>query len=140
MTICDCELGHNGFGMAGRECDCEERKLAQIIEDLIKAAPGIDFYLNERIAAATGWTLVDAVECLWRSPDGQVSQPPLYTSSVDAALTLVPDEHDWILEHTNGGMTICAYVGGIGDECRMFGDSPALALAASALAAKIRNG
>lgn len=24
--LCDCELGHNGLGMAIRECDCEERK------------------------------------------------------------------------------------------------------------------
>lgn len=23
--ICDCERGHNGFGLATRECDCEER-------------------------------------------------------------------------------------------------------------------
>lgn len=21
-SLCDCELSHNGFGMAGRECDC----------------------------------------------------------------------------------------------------------------------
>lgn len=22
-NLCDCERGHNGFGMAGRECDCQ---------------------------------------------------------------------------------------------------------------------
>ena len=26
--MCDCELGHNGLGMAIRECDCDERKAA----------------------------------------------------------------------------------------------------------------
>lgn len=30
--ICDCELGHNGLGMATRECDCAERKIASLWE------------------------------------------------------------------------------------------------------------
>lgn len=25
--MCDCELGHNGLGMAIRECDCWERSI-----------------------------------------------------------------------------------------------------------------
>lgn len=28
-TLCDCERGHNGFGMAGRECDCQEDGVQQ---------------------------------------------------------------------------------------------------------------
>lgn len=26
VGLCDCERGHNGFGMAGRECDCQEQQ------------------------------------------------------------------------------------------------------------------
>jgi hypothetical protein len=26
VDFCDCELGHNGLGMAIRKCDCPERK------------------------------------------------------------------------------------------------------------------
>lgn len=29
---CDCERGHNGFGMAGRECDCQEDGVQQTTE------------------------------------------------------------------------------------------------------------
>ena len=25
-SLCDCELSHNGIGMSGRECDCEDRR------------------------------------------------------------------------------------------------------------------
>ncbi len=29
--MCDCELSHNGLGISGHECDCEERK--QLMEN-----------------------------------------------------------------------------------------------------------
>lgn len=61
---------------------------------------------------------------------------PHYTTSVDAALTLVPEGFDWTLGHTNGGLTIHAEVGGRGDEYMRFGATPALALCAAALRAR----
>jgi hypothetical protein len=27
VTLCDCERGHNGLGVVGRECDCRPRYL-----------------------------------------------------------------------------------------------------------------
>ena len=67
---------------------------------------------------------------------GAYGAHPYYTSSIDAALTLVPDGFDWTLGHTNGGLTIHAEVGGRGDEYLRFGATPALALCAAALRAR----
>lgn len=64
-------------------------------------------------------------------------EPPEYTSSVDAALALVErvlPEHDWIIGHTNGGLTIHAQ---IGPGEMHFGETPALAILTALLSAKI---
>lgn len=36
MRLCDCERSHNGFGMVGRECDCEDQQEAALLK--IKSA------------------------------------------------------------------------------------------------------
>lgn len=59
-------------------------------------------------------------------------KPKPYTASLDAAMTLVPDEYDWILGRTNGGLTIHAR----GDEFMRFGATPALAICVAAIHAR----
>ena len=58
---------------------------------------------------------------------------PTYTASLDAALTLVPEDYDWIIGRTNGGLTIHACCGGTEEH---FGDTPAIALCIAALKAR----
>lgn len=58
---------------------------------------------------------------------------PEYTASLDAALTLVPDEYDWVIGKTNSGLTVYAKVGPNIEE---FADTPALALCIAALKAR----
>jgi len=60
---------------------------------------------------------------------------PAYTASLDAAMTLVPEGFDWIIGHTNGGLTIHAEVG---DREQRFAATPALALCAAALRARVQ--
>lgn len=62
---------------------------------------------------------------------------PRYTQSVDAALRLltkVLPDFDWIIGHTNGGLTIHAQVG---PNEMVFGETPALALCIAIVEAKI---
>ena len=68
-----------------------------------------------------------------------------YTQSLDAAMTLLPtiqpagdpERHaDFILECTNGGLTICAMVGHNDRDKCSWGATPALALCAAALRAR----
>jgi hypothetical protein len=61
---------------------------------------------------------------------------PAYTTSLDAAASLIPEGHDWILEHVNGGMTIGARVGHNDPDKTSWGDTAALALCAAALRAR----
>ena len=69
------------------------------------------------------------------------SELPFFTTSLDAALTLVPKEpknepsgiYDYQLESTNGGLTISARVGN-SEPC--FAETIALALCIAALKAK----
>lgn len=58
-----------------------------------------------------------------------------YTASLDAAMTLIPEGYDWILGHTNSGLTIHAEVG---DREQVFGATPAIALAAACLRARTK--
>jgi hypothetical protein len=51
-------------------------------------------------------------------------------------MTLVPEGFDWIIGHTNSGLTIHAEVGGRGGEYQRFAATPALALCAAALRAR----
>jgi|ERR1700761_4058 len=68
--------------------------------------------------------------------DDQDFDLPRYTASLDAALTLVPEGYDYIIEHTNGGLTICARVGHNDPDKNSWGETPALALCAAALRAR----
>lgn len=64
---------------------------------------------------------------------------PAYTASIDAALALVErvlPEHDWILQHTNGGLTIACQLGPNKDRLG-WGETPALAILAALLTALI---
>lgn len=60
---------------------------------------------------------------------------PRYTSSLDAAASLIPEGHDWILERVNDGITIGARVGHNDPDRTSWGETPALALCAAALRA-----
>lgn len=54
--------------------------------------------LDEAIAEHVGWTLADKVECLWWPPEPSrenCQQAPLFTLSIDAAMTLVPEGFDY---------------------------------------------
>lgn len=55
-----------------------------------------------------------------------------YTTSLDAAMTLVPENFDWVIARTNGGLTVYAQCG---DGEQWFAATPALALTAAALRA-----
>lgn len=65
-----------------------------------------------------------------------VNWAPHYTASLDAAVSLVPDGFDWILERTNDGLTIGARVGHNDPDRHSWGNNPVLALAAGALQAR----
>ena len=88
------------------------------LEQIIRALEAIDeldlaqtdgFYeLHSSIAAQLGWTLHDAVECVWKAPDGKMDQPPRYVFSLDAALTLLPPETNWIV----GNFDVYVHMGG----------------------------
>lgn len=62
---------------------------------------------------------------------------PAYTTSLDAALTLVPEGSDWTLHRVNDGLTIWADVGPIKEA---WGNTPALALCIAALRARAQEG
>jgi hypothetical protein len=61
---------------------------------------------------------------------------PQYTRSLDAALSLIPEGHDYILEHVNGGLTIGARVGHNDPDRTAWGDTAALAMCNAALRAQ----
>lgn len=73
---------------------------ADLIDRLEKAA-GHDDGLNDAIAVSQGWkphrTKVDDLEfTTWTTPSGEKrSLCPWYTSSIDAALALVPEGWAW---------------------------------------------
>jgi hypothetical protein len=71
----------------------------------------------------------------WEEPFRK--QPcPEFTSSLDAALRLVPDGHDWIVASVNGqvGGTPYACVGGDRDH---YADTPVLSLVLACLRARL---
>jgi len=78
----------------------------------------------------------------WDEWEPRYAPIPYYTTSLDAALTLVPKEPknepsgiwDWQVESTNGGLTISARVGNY-DMC--FADTAPLALCIAALKARL---
>jgi hypothetical protein len=67
--------------------------------------------------------------------DGSTGTSLRYTTSLDAAVTLIPEGYDWIVADVNG------HVGGtpyacVGDETQHFGETPALAFCIAALRAR----
>jgi hypothetical protein len=107
-------------------------KLIELAERCEKAKKP-DRELDADIALTQGWTEHPGDN--WIGPHGQISVPA-FTASLDAALTLVPEGHDWIIEHVNGGLTICARVGHNDPDRISWGDIAALALCAAALRAR----
>lgn len=66
---------------------------------------------------------------------GDPNSWPAYTASLDAAVALcerVLPGYDWIVGHTNGGLTIYAQVG---QNEMVFGETPAIALLIAILTA-----
>jgi hypothetical protein len=68
----------------------------------LSALTGPDRTIDEEIALAFGWTKTNSAippssaDPYWRSPRGQICpNVPLYTASIDAALTLVPRGAIW---------------------------------------------
>lgn len=108
-----------------------ERHMNELIEKL-KAATGPDRALDWQIHLRDGLLGV-----------GMYGDHPPYTASLDAALTLVPDEplseltgkYDWQVECTNGGVTISARVGP--EATLSFANTAALALCIAALKARL---
>ena len=105
--------------------------------------PDLDLEIAEMIYGRASMLLGDYKTYGWHI-DGKLlwSKDLHYTSSLDAALTLVPREprnevsgtYDWQLESTNGGMTISARVGS--KDTHSFADTPAVALCIAALKAR----
>ncbi|MDB5620552.1 hypothetical protein [Tardiphaga sp.] len=83
-------------------------------------------------AASGKWCDIDET----RDATGRLIVVPHYTSSLEAAATLIPDDFDWVLERTNGGLTICARVGHNDPDRSSWGNTPELALTAAALCAR----
>lgn len=70
-----------------------------------------------------------------RDATGRLIIVPSYTASLDAALTLAPADHDWVVGNVNG------HVGGtpyacVGSRDQHFAATPALALCAASLRAR----
>lgn len=114
------------------------------LAERVEAAAGEDRRLDAIIAKLVGfWPKglrrdIDYEWVRWipNKPLDEPIEAPAYTASIDAAMTLVPEGNDWIIGHTNGGLTIHAEVGGRGDEYMRFAATPALALVAAALKAR----
>lgn len=93
--------------------------------------------LIARLEAATGPSF--ALDCEINKAVGSAAWPPrAYTASIDAALTLVPDDHDWSL-HCDNGQAIAGCAPADPAGCS-WADSraatPALALCIAALRAR----
>lgn len=115
-----------------------EQSLDGLLER-VKAATGPDSRLNVELATLSGWkwNVMHGSLGYWTDPEGDQRGIPDYTSSIDAALALVGrllPEHDWILGHTNGGLTIHCQLGPDADKMA-FGENPALAILAALLTA-----
>lgn len=71
----------------------------------------------------------------WRRADRFVT---LLNASayLDAAAMFVPEGYDWIVGHTNGGLTIYAECGGTGGDFTRFAATPYFALLSAAMKAR----
>ncbi len=137
----------------------EMQMLNDLIDKLVEAKEGtreldaeIHCYVHPQRTITPklqkGYTIMDTGDpqrnsSLARSPylSGRRGPSPQYTTSIDAALRLLPEitgdnvkngkgTVDWMLAKTNGGMTIHACAGSME---KSFGETPALALCIAAL-------
>lgn len=67
---------------------------------------------------------------------GAYGSHPKYTASLDAALTLVPPEHDWIVAAVNGQVGGTPYAC-VGSTEAHYGETPVLSLCLAALRAEV---
>jgi hypothetical protein len=119
------------------------------VAKLCEQAPG-----PSRDLDGTIWATLQGVTLLiWERPAssgevlsyrGTLAYPDMpgvagYTSSLDAAVSLIPDGYDWILERVNDGLTIGARVGHNDPDRTSWGETPALALTAAALRSRAQN-
>lgn len=107
---------------------CSSRDLDGLI--FIAITPGVaNAGRIDQMGGVVGWWPRNA-------PYQSARDVPAYTRSLDDAASLIPEGHDWILEHVNDGMTIGARVGHNDLDRTSWGETPALALAAGALRAR----
>ena len=113
------------------------------LADRVEAASGPDRDLELAIAVALGWsripnpTMAGGLVGRWHRPDGTLTGhdgPPYWTGSIDAALTLVPKDHEWSVNWFGNS---CAEVSGIPEGPPHYGCAATapLALTAAALRA-----
>lgn len=100
--------------------------------------------LNEAIALAAGWRTVFLHGEPWWSPPGSlewVMGIDAYTTSLDAAVTLVPEHWDWMVHlysaiEGHASQYVLAVVGIPGTHAEIMAATPAMALCAAALRAR----
>lgn len=112
----------------------------------LSAATGPSRELDAGIALANGWAhrTMPNGERYWRSPTGVICpQPPRYTASIDAALTLMPEGYGFMIryhETADGKMRACCSLlgcsNGDGDTWDVWGNTPAIAIVIACLKAK----
>jgi hypothetical protein len=117
------------------------------LRDRVSSLTGPDREVDGELALLAGWTCTKMErdrQPYWRKPGViewfQRAELPPYTASLDAAFALkeaLLPGFDWILEHTNDGLTISALVGTSDPNARAFADTPVLALIRAILGALI---
>lgn len=91
--------------------------------------------MNEQICLAIGRPLTVSDDCF-----DYIDNVPPYTSSLDAAMTLVPEGWEWMMEgeetERHFPPSQWLYKAHLGDKITSEGSTPALALCAAALRAR----
>lgn len=118
----------------------ERNELVMLWVALREAKKG-DRSLDERVWKACGGSIItrplnvrqtyhvyiDAMGMHWRERDTHV------TTDIQCAIDLLPNDYDWIVSHTNGGLTKHAKVG---PNPEVFGDTVPLAICIANLEAR----
>ena len=119
-----------------------EDDIASLIER-VKAATEGDNDLDRDVAIVLGWTPPAMGLPYWHDDEGNHwTALPDWSTSLDDALALVErlkPGFDYILEHTNGGLTISCMLGTADPDKRWFGETPPLALLAALLTSLKEN-
>lgn len=102
--------------------------------DRLEKAAGPDRELDRAIAAAIiQWPTGIDGDAVMGMQDAEHLTP--YTSSIDAALTLVPEGHDWVVGDVNGQVGGTPYAC-VGSTKKHFGETAVLSLCIAALRAR----